>query len=478
MPSLSLLFGVQRRVTRKLYLVWGLLLAVLKFAVDAGIVFAATGKVWSPIAYVVPSLVLRGRDMHGQHFTGTDSMHVALVVAALPFLWVGLSMSVRRAADAGKSPWLGMLFVLPLINYLMILALCFLPSKNEEQTSPSTPDSPYRRDETPKSTSGTETLPVDVRGVLFGIGASMAIGLSMLGLCVYGLGAYGTALFFVTPFAMGATTAAIVNARAPRTLGATIAIAIGGIVLTGLATLLFAVEGVLCLAMALPICGLLAMIGAVLGWGIMQLARPKHVYSQALPLLLLLPALGIGERTLAQPTLRHVTTSIEVEAPPEDVWPNVIGFSDLPPPPEWFFQLGVAYPKRARILGSGVGAVRHCEFSTGPFVEPITVWNPPSHLAFDVTSQPPSMTELSPYRDIKAPHLEGYMTSKGGEFRLVRLPGNRTRIEGTTHYTLAIYPETYWVVYAEMLLHAIHRRVLGHIKTLSEKERVETARIE
>ena len=36
---------------------------------------------------------------------------------------------------------------------------------------------------------------------------------------------------------------------------------------------------------------------------------------------------------------------------------------------------GLAYPMRARIEGSGPGAVRYCEFSTGPFVEPIVTWD-------------------------------------------------------------------------------------------------------
>ena len=50
------------------------------------------------------------------------------------------------------------------------------------------------------------------------------------------------------------------------------------------------------------------------------------------------------------------------------------------------------------------------------------------------------------------------------------LPGNRMRLEGTTHYTLAIYPELYWVAYGEvLLLHGIHTRVLEHIKALSER---------
>jgi len=32
-------------------------------------------------------------------------------------------------------------------------------------------------------------------------------------------------------------------------------------------------------------------------------------------------------------------------------------------------------PIRAEIFGSGPGAIRHCTFSTGPFVEPIEVWS-------------------------------------------------------------------------------------------------------
>ena len=64
----------------------------------------------------------------------------------------------------------------------------------------------------------------------------------------------------------------------------------------------------------------------------------------------------------------------------------------------------------------------------------------------------------------RTPHLEGYMVSRRGEFRLVALPGARTRLEGSTWYTLAIYPEGYWMIYGDALLHLIHGRVLEHIK--------------
>src|SRR5207237_6823083 len=92
------------------------------------------------------------------------------------------------------------------------------------------------------------------------------------------------------------------------------------------------------------------------------------------------PASAGLEQLLARAPIREVVTSVEIAAPPEKVWPHVQGFADLPPPAEWFFRTGIAYPVRARISGTGVGAVRRCEFSTGPFVEPITVWDPPRRL--------------------------------------------------------------------------------------------------
>lgn len=60
-----------------------------------------------------------------------------------------------------------------------------------------------------------------------------------------------------------------------------------------------------------------------------------------------------------------VRSAIEIEAPPEIVWPQVIAFAELAEPEDWVFHLGIAYPMRAEIRGTGVGAVRHCFFPPG-----------------------------------------------------------------------------------------------------------------
>jgi hypothetical protein len=165
--------------------------------------------------------------------------------------------------------------------------------------------------------------------------------------------------------------------------------------------------------------------------------------------------------------VRSTLSALEIDAPPEQVWPNVIGFSPLPPPHEWLMKSGVACPLSAHIVGEGVGAVRYCEFSTGAFVEPITAWEPPYRLAFDVAAQPPSMREWSPYEVVNAPHLHGGVQSLRGEFKLTRLPGGRTRLEGTTWYRLKMTPGAYWSLYSDYAIHIIHERVLKHIRALS-----------
>jgi len=463
----SLLFGIRTRVPRAKYIGWGLGLAALKFAVDTSIVYAFTRTTWSPLGYLLPSIALRSAPA-GAH---SERMHILLMMAAMPFLWIGLTMSIRRAADAGVSPWVGVGFLVPGFNYLTILVLSMVPTSSRATWKPPQVGVyrgfPVSEEEVDVPPPSAVELPSGVRSALLGMLACIGLGLAMLVLSVYGLGTYGTALFFVTPFAMGAVTSAIYNYEHPRGLGASIGLALVGTILTGSVVLLFAIEGIICLLMAFPIAAAIAVVGAILGWAITASSRAVAGRAPA-AMLLVLPTFAAGEAKLAEPSLRHVTTSIEIDAPPERVWPNVVGFSELPPPPAWLQGLGIAYPMRARIEGRGVGAIRHCEFSTGPFVEPITVWNEPTLLAFDVTSQPPSMTEWSPYQSVKAPHLEGYMVSKGGQFHLVALPGGRTRVEGTTHYTLSIYPEVYWLGFAEALLHGIHSRVLEHVKHLSE----------
>ena len=182
-----------------------------------------------------------------------------------------------------------------------------------------------------------------------------------------------------------------------------------------------------------------------------------------------MPGLILLEYSLGEtPPLYAVKTSVVINANLETVWSHVVSFSELPPPTEAMFKTGIAYPIRAEIRGQGVGAVRHCVFSTGEFVEPITVWDEPHLLRFDVTAQPSSMEELSLYSDLRPPHLENYLISRRGQFQLTSLPDGATLLEGTTWYQNRFWPAPYWHLWSDYIIHRIHQRVLLHIKSLAE----------
>jgi hypothetical protein len=173
---------------------------------------------------------------------------------------------------------------------------------------------------------------------------------------------------------------------------------------------------------------------------------------------------GVERIANLKPETFVVKSSIEINAPPEAVWKEVVTFREIPPPKEVIFRAGIAYPRCAEITGHGVGAVRRCVFSTGAFVEPIEVWDEPRLLKFSVAENPAPMKELSPYANMEPAHLRGYFVSHEGQFLLTPLPGGRTRLEGTTWYSHTIRPETYWHLWSDYIIHRIHMRVLEHIK--------------
>ncbi len=130
-PSIiARLGGLDARVSRRFYLASGLLLAVVKLALDNAVTFIATGHLWSPLAYYLP------KEAQFLVPAAPEWSQGALALLALPFIWIGTSMSVRRAADAGRSPWLGFLFLVPVVNLVAIVVLSALPTAPLETWGP------------------------------------------------------------------------------------------------------------------------------------------------------------------------------------------------------------------------------------------------------------------------------------------------------------------------------------------------------
>ncbi len=441
--------GVSEPVGPRAYALSGFGLMLFKYAAEALLIWVYTSAVYMPWHFFSPLLSVRASVLQPAPLW----LGWVLFAWSLPFLWVAISMSVRRAADAGSSPWLGLLVLVPIVNLVFMPLMCFPPPSEGANWSPHGDGDA----EEERATSAAMAL-----------GTSLVVGALMLFISVYLLASYGASLFMGTPLLMGAVAAFQYNRVHSRSYGASIGLGLAAVSVGGLGLLLFALEGLICVAMAVPLMLPLGGLGGLMGKAIAESTRRPG--SELLAALTLLPVWALAE-SYSTGTARHeVITSVEINAPPAVVWQHVIGFPDLPPPSEWYFRWGIACPERARIEGQGVGAIRYCEFSTGTFVEPITHWEPGRRLAFDVTDQPAPMVELSPYRHIHPPHLDGYLRSNRGEFRLIALPQGRTRLEGSTWYELDMFPQTYWTLWSDFLIHRIHERVLLHVKRLSEAE--------
>lgn len=427
-------------VTRGAYLRHGSALMAFKYVVDAALTWIFARISWTPWDYLTTGAAFATSKLR----LGPPVLLSILALWTLPFLWIGLTMSIRRVLDAGRSAWLALLFFVPIVNYGLMLVLSALPS--EPSRAPRERPRPHEA-----------KLP----SALLSVAAGMAVGLLMVLVSVYGFREYGVSLFLGAPFAVGALSSYLFNRRYPASRGETIEVvsltlaAIGGTILA------FGVEGAICLLMTLPLALGIAALGAVVGRALAS--RSDSAPVRTLVALLVVPPIApLLTPTGGTPT-HEVRSAIEIAAPPEVVWSHVIAFSPLPAPSRVVLRSGIAYPQRARIVGSGVGAVRYCEFSTGAFVEPITAWEPGRRLAFDVVAQPAPLREWSFHANISPPHLAGYFRATRGEFRLVRLTNGHTRLEGSTWYELRVEPLAYWSVLADWIVHRIHETVLEHI---------------
>ena len=450
---LGLIFSWKGEVDRSAYAFTGIALFLVKWNLDRLISFLVFDSYPSPFSYLLPVT-----DFPTQNELSTVLLMLAL---ALPFIYVGIVLTVKRLRSIQWPIYTCFLFFVPFVNLLFFFLLSILPkvgASNRDQESKG------------KAKGWLDwAIPKGmVACAVFSAGLSAVLGALFVSLSLTTeIGQdYGWGVFVGLPFVMGLVSAVTYGHHARRKASQCQAVACLSLAFSFLFLLLLAIEGILCLAMAAPIALPLACLGGWVGYMIQN----RSSFNPSLPLFLATFLLmGFEKKALPEAPIFSVRSEVFVNASPEKTWNNVVTFSELPSADDWLFDLGIACPTCATIEGTGVGAIRHCNFTTGTFVEPITVWNEPNVLAFDVTAQPPPMKEISPY-DIHPPHLDGHLESKRGEFRLERMEDGKTRLIGTTWYKHHMWPASYWKLWSDFLIGRIHERVLKHVKKLSETD--------
>jgi uncharacterized membrane protein YhaH (DUF805 family) len=445
----SRLLTFEGRVKRTQYFVSGVALVGLKYGVDC-FVASRFGEHWKITNYFLPPI---GITLFG--LGSNPKLYLTLWAVAIPFFWLGIALTLGRLRDAGRrAGWLFLFFV-PLVNLLLFLYLS-IASPGVLSESKGIPEG---------TAAKTRTAPI------WGVVLAAALGLALVLLGANFLAQYAWGLFLGVPFMTGFVTSWFLNAKARQSRKLTIGLCALTPILIGLALIGFRLEGLACLLMAVPLALPFSIAGGLaayhfLGGPPRRLTAPGVSASVALVPLLMFVEHGAN----LQPPVRPVVTSITINAPVAVVWKNVVAFPPLASPREWMFHTGIAYPIGAVIVGSGVGAVRTCRFSTGDFVEPITVWDENHLLTFNVAAQPPALREIG-FGSVSTPHVDrNYMRSQHGQFRLVALDERHTLLEGTTWYQDYFWPQMYWRAWSDAIVHGIHTRVLEHVKEQAEAE--------
>ena len=192
-------------VGRGPYALVGILGFAIKHNLDRLVAGYGFHRAWGLFNYWVPVRdVVRITEVRGSEalFLGT------MVALSLPFICVGIVLTMKRLRSAGLPTHLVALFFLPFLNLLFFLMLCILPERELSPEKPST-DSSFPR-LFPESAVGSAALSLLIT-VLVGLGVA-ALGTRVLQ-------NYGWGLFVALPFTMGFAAALVYGIRQPAQPG-------------------------------------------------------------------------------------------------------------------------------------------------------------------------------------------------------------------------------------------------------------------
>ncbi len=453
------LFGFQGRVGRATYAFVGIIGVLLKHNLDRLLAFKLLHQPWTILSYLAPLGMLSSDfPLSAQQ----QKFLFLLAFTSIPFIWIGIGMTLKRLRDAGLGPQLVLLFFIPAVNLLFFVLLCLHPGRDSFG-------------ETSNRQFGllSPFLPKSKWGIaVFAAVVAAATGGCLAWFTIRTLGDYGWTLFLAIPFFMGFSSVWLFAYERSRSFSESVNVAMLSLFLSGVFLVGMAVDGVICILMAAPIAAVLALIGAYLAYAIQSLKRADAQSNTVFGVFLAIPLLAGAEFLAPLPTPVYRThTTIEIAAPPKVVWQRIISFPRIDAPLNPIFRLGVSYPIEAQITGSGLTADRSCIFSSGAFREPILAWEEGKHFAFGVTEEPPLMKELSPYGDIHVRHLDDHdFQPQRADFYLTELPGGHTRLDGWTTYQNRMWPASYWRIWTDTILHQIHLRVFRQVKKLAEQD--------
>ena len=233
---LGFFFSWKGEIGRSAYAFTGLALFLVKWNLDRFFSILVHSEDYpTPFFYLLPET----------DFTGVaDPLRVILPVfaLALPFIYVGIVLTVKRLRSLGWPIYSSILFFVPFLNLLFFFLLSILPKDSGSQ----------RDEENDKRGAGwlDRFLPqgqVACAALVAGLSAGLGTLFVFFSLLTEIGQDYGWGFFVGPPFAMGLTSAVTYGHHERRSVWACLGVALLTLAFSFLLLLALAIEGILCL---------------------------------------------------------------------------------------------------------------------------------------------------------------------------------------------------------------------------------------
>ncbi|EKO63110.1 hypothetical protein LEP1GSC082_1546 [Leptospira kirschneri str. H2] len=287
-------------------------------------------------------------------------------------------------------------------------------------------------------------------------------------------GEYGTVLFIAFPFSIGLLMEfhlLFIFAKTLTTKKELIYVGIVTILSAGFSIfvfLIFGKEGLICILMAFPIAFLLIFIGALIGSYIYMKNLSKYLV--ILIVLCFNVSAYIYDRNDQNLEKQKVQTSIEINASKKEVWKHIISPFEFGEAENFFLRNGVSYPVSMRIVEQNGKLFLFCNYTNGTTSANVDSFENLERFSFSFPEPQVTMKETSLYGEVEPKHIRGKVWAVFGEFRLIEVSENKTKVIATTEYVNNLGPKFYWKLWEDYLINEIHHHVLTKIKNKIEQK--------
>jgi hypothetical protein len=208
-------------VDRGTYATVGVLGFAFKHNLDRLVATYVFHRPWGFLNYWVPAEKVGRITSLRSH----DALFLETLLAlSLPFVWIGVVLTLKRLRSAGIPSPLVALFFVPFLNLLFFLLLCLIPERVALDTVPRRSEKSCVSSVIPDSALGSAAI-----SLLFTVPAGVAI--TVLGAKV--LVNYGWGIFVALPFTMGLGAAVVYGSNGRRTLKGCVGVACLSIAVLG-----------------------------------------------------------------------------------------------------------------------------------------------------------------------------------------------------------------------------------------------------